>query len=292
MIVSGLPDREDEWVDYPVVRCAPDGGMTSVMEPLQEEDILEIDIDGEVAMRTRCSANHLVELVVGRLVTTGKVASVDGIESLVLSERPLRANVRLRERLGAEAAVPSAEGENSPVGNEGARQLLAFRPKKENPPVGDEGLPAEGFLAPAGGLAPLKPVPWTIEEVFAEARLFAEDRTSHRKTRGTHSAYLFRRGELLYCREDIGRHNAFDKIVGAALLDGVALEECTLFTSGRVPTDMAVKAVRARIPIVVSKAVATVDTVKMARACDLTLVCKATPASVDVVNDPLGVCLP
>lgn len=272
MIVEGLPDREDEWVDFPIVRCAPDGAKESTSEAMQEEDILQIDVDGVTTMRTRCSANHLVELVLGRLVTTGVVSSADEVASIVLSEDPLRADVVLDRR--------DAENRLS-----GSAEL-----SRERPPVGDEGLPCEGFLAQAGHIAPLTPVPWTLDEVFSEARLFAEDRTSHRKTRGTHSAYLFRHGKLLCCREDIGRHNAFDKIVGAALLDDVDLGECTLFTSGRVPTDMAIKALRARIPIVISKAVATVDTVRMARACNLTLLCKATPASVDVVNDPLGVC--
>ncbi len=268
MIIAGIADREDESVDYPVMRCEPSGAMTAIDEPLQEENILQIDIDGSCAMRTRCSANRLEELVVGRLVTTGEISSMDEIESIAIGEDPLRADVRLRR--------------NGPT----------TRFDTETPPSGDEGLAFEGFLAQAQHLAPLKPIPWTLDEVFAEARIFAEDRTSHKKTRGTHSAYLFRKGDLLFCREDIGRHNAFDKIVGAALLNGVDLQECTLFTSGRVPTDMAIKAVRARIPLVISKAVPTVDTVEMARACNLTLICKATVASVDVVNDPLHIVSP
>ena len=65
------------------------------------------------------------------------------------------------------------------------------------------------------------------------------------------------RGHILCMREDIGRHNAFDKVVGWAILHGVDLAKRMLYSSGRVPSDMASKAIRARIPILVSKSVAT-----------------------------------
>ena len=45
-------------------------------------------------------------------------------------------------------------------------------------------------------------------------------------------------GEILYCYQDIARHNALDKAVGRALMDGVDLRRCVLFSSGRIPADM------------------------------------------------------
>lgn len=111
----------------------------------------------------------------------------------------------------------------------------------------------------------------------------------HRKSFGTHSCYLARGGEVLYSFEDLGRHNAFDKAIGRALIDGVDLTECTVFTSGRVPTDMAVKAIRAKVPVLASKAVPTDLTVEMARTFNLTLICSAHSDSFRVFNDPMGV---
>ncbi len=135
-------------------------------------------------------------------------------------------------------------------------------------------------------LRPVQPIFWDAEWAFAMARTFAEDKTSHRRTRGVHSVHLSTRAGQVCCREDIGRHNAFDKAVGRALLMGVDLSRCMVFLSGRVPLDMAQKAVRAGIPLVVSKAVATDRTVELARACNLTLACSATPAGFDILNDP------
>ena len=57
------------------------------------------------------------------------------------------------------------------------------------------------------------------------------------------------------------------------------------YASGRVPTDMVTKAIRARIPVLVSKSVATDKTVEIARLLNLTLICKATPQSIDVLCD-------
>lgn len=94
---------------------------------------------------------------------------------------------------------------------------------------------------------------------------------------------------MLYCCEDLGRHNAFDKVVGCALRDGVDLAHCTIFTSGRIPTDMVVKAIRAGIPTLISKAVPTDLTVDMARRYRLTLICSAHSDSLKVFSDPLGV---
>ena len=106
------------------------------------------------------------------------------------------------------------------------------------------------------------------------------------RTWGSHSAYLADKSGVLYLCEDIGRHNAFDKAIGCALLDGVDLKHSLMFTSGRVPTDMAVKAVRAGLPLLVSKAVATDKTIEMARTYDLTLICRASSSSFDVVSEP------
>lgn len=97
----------------------------------------------------------------------------------------------------------------------------------------------------------------------------------HRRTFGAHSCYLARGAEVLYCCEDLGRHNALDKVVGCALIDGVDLAQCAVFTSGRIPTDMCVKAIRARIPLMVSKAVPTDLAVRMAKEHGLELVCAA-----------------
>ena len=132
---------------------------------------------------------------------------------------------------------------------------------------------------------PLPSVDWSAAAVFRIADEFALDKTAHARTRGAHSAFLCDlEGAILCMREDVGRHNAFDKVVGWALLNDVDLTRCMLYTSGRVPSDMAMKAMRAGIPVLVSKSVPTDQGIALARTYGLTLICEASPKKFDLVN--------
>lgn len=124
-------------------------------------------------------------------------------------------------------------------------------------------------------ITPVNPIPWKAEWVFALADRFAEGMPLHSETWATHSCFLASKKQLLFECEDIGRHNALDKVIGYAIRKELNLRECLVYSSGRVPTDMMSKALHAGIPLLSSKGAPTQKAVELARRYQLTLICAA-----------------
>lgn len=73
-------------------------------------------------------------------------------------------------------------------------------------------------------------------------------------------------------REDVGRHNALDKVIGWALNHDIDFSHCVLVTSGRIAFDMAIKVIRAKIPILVSRSIPTTLALETAEKSGITLI--------------------
>ena len=93
-----------------------------------------------------------------------------------------------------------------------------------------------------------------------------------RKTGGSHTAALANTESIEYLSEDIGRHNAIDKVIGKAVVDGRGLEELTLLTSGRLSSEMVLKGIRSSIPVIVSRSAPTTLAVRMGRLTGIVMV--------------------
>ena len=123
--------------------------------------------------------------------------------------------------------------------------------------------------SPAIGIRPLFP-----DEVFLAApeKLRASQATFD-STGGLHGAAVFSEaGDLLLAREDIGRHNAVDKVIGRALLDGMDLSGTFLLVSGRASFEILQKALAARIPAIGAVSAPSSLAVDFARRSGQTLI--------------------
>jgi len=93
------------------------------------------------------------------------------------------------------------------------------------------------------------------------------------ETEAVHSAGLFLYGKEPVCiAEDIGRHHALDKVIGAALLQGVSLNDCLVASTGRMASEMIAKICRAGIPVIATKAAVTDRGVALAKKSGVTLI--------------------
>lgn len=114
----------------------------------------------------------------------------------------------------------------------------------------------------------------TSELLYTLPDKLRAEQTGFDATGGLHAAGLFdQAGNLLVVREDIGRHNAVDKVIGAALLGAeVPLTEHVLMVSGRASFEIVQKALMARIPLVTAVSAASSLAIELADSCSMGLV--------------------
>jgi FdhD protein len=92
------------------------------------------------------------------------------------------------------------------------------------------------------------------------------------ETEAVHSAGLFRNGSEVVCiAEDLGRQNAFDKVIGYALLNGIDFNDVLAASTGRQPSEMILKCMNAGIPIIATKGVPTTLAVELAEEARITI---------------------
>jgi FdhD protein len=104
-----------------------------------------------------------------------------------------------------------------------------------------------------------------LKELFAQAE-------HYRASRGIHGAALADRQRLLVVAEDVGRHNAVDKVKGEALLRGIPTASRILLSTGRISSEMLLKAARMEVPVVASRTSPTEMAVGLAEQLGITVV--------------------
>ena len=110
------------------------------------------------------------------------------------------------------------------------------------------------------------------KDVFALMKAFHRRSKVYRATGGVHSAALCDTGDILLFAEDIGRHNAVDKIFGQCLLEDLPTDEHVIVTSGRISSEILLKVAKRTIPIIISKSAPTDLGVKLADELGITLI--------------------
>lgn len=132
---------------------------------------------------------------------------------------------------------------------------------------------------------PLAEYKISLEEIkaFILAVLSASD--LQRRTHCVHACGFWSEGELKLFYEDVGRHNAVDKVVGAILM-GKASPKGAVYTTGRLTSDMVLKCARLGIPIVMSRTATSTLGLEIARKAGITLVCYARPERINIFHAP------
>lgn len=213
-----------------------------------EEYPLTIKVNGHRTASLLCSPDALEPLVFGFLLSEGVICSHSEVASLSIDEERSIAEVELIDR----GIVPLQEQERSRSSGcgKGAIYLDVVTTCKKSE----------------------SSVRFSAQSILDLSQEFNKISELFLSTGGVHSAAASDGRELLFFHEDIGRHNAVDKVIGAANLANVDLGDKMLLCSGRISSEMLIKAAKRSIPVVVSRSAPTSLAVELAQRLNVTLI--------------------
>jgi len=230
-----------------------DGHLNSVQDYLAAEEPLEIRINGQPLAVTMRTPGDDLELAAGFVFTDGIIRDPTQIRNLKTTAKTNIVELELGqwendESLRRHFAVNSSCGLCGKASIESVRRRGLRRPNS-------------GFIISPELLCTLP------EKLHQHQAVFG-------RTGGLHAAALFdARGELIVLREDIGRHNAVDKVIGWALREQkFPLSDYAMMVSGRGGFEIVQKALAAGIPVLASISAPSGLAVQLAREFEMTLI--------------------
>ena len=245
---------------YPIDRVGKSGVKADV-DRVTVEEPLEIRVGGQTLAVTMRTPGHDFELAAGFLVAEGVVSRAEEI---------------LRIEHCREVRSPEEEGNVVIVRTSAPAAGALDRARRLTLTTSSCGLCGKGSIEAVRGSFPRIPDGVALDPAVLAAlpdRLRREQ-AAFRETGGLHAAGIFSlTGEPKVVREDVGRHNAVDKAIGALFLSGeVPLRESVLLVSGRASFEIVQKALAAGIPIVAAVSAPSSLAVDLARDSGMTLV--------------------
>jgi FdhD protein len=219
---------------------------------LIKEQPVTLYLNGREIVTLLCAGHHLDELAAGFFYAEGFLEKAADLESLEVNEAEGKVNLRIRaddsltERLWQKRTVTSGCGKGSLFYY--SLDALLSRP-----------IAGSTMRVSASGV---------LDRVEDLNRLS----DTYRRTHGVHNSAVADEDRILLFRDDIGRHNAVDMIVGHFFLKDVSLEDKLLITTGRLTSEILIKAAKVGIPILVSRNTATSLAVELARSLNVTLI--------------------
>lgn len=221
------------------------GGRTSeVAAEVVREQPLTVYVNGEKFLTLLCSPMMLEALVVGYLWMEKVIGSKDDVVALDVSAVDGRADVTLT----GPVTLPTER-----ILTSGCGGGITFRIDHRLFPR----LRSSIVVRPAQ-------LAHGMKQLFQAAE-------HYQKSRGIHGAALYDGERLLVVAEDVGRHNAIDKVKGHALLEGIETRDRILLSTGRISSEMLLKAARMGVPVVASRTSPTEMAVALAEQLNVTV---------------------
>ncbi len=204
-----------------------------------------------------CSPDQLEEMVLGHLISQGLLKSTEEIDELLLKEDG-KCLVKLKSDIDAEERISSTQ--------RFARLVVSSCGSPDYWPLSE--------VISSLSITQLDITPIVEAEVVSKSvRRLNTIAKQFRETGGVHVAALYTfDGELMALAEDVGRHNAVDKVIGDGVNKNMDFRDFFLALSGRLTGDIVLKAARMRIPVIASLAAAISSGLEVAQLTGITLI--------------------
>lgn len=254
-----------------IIRRKPDGSLEFLSDDLTVEEPLEIRIGRKTLATTMRTPGHDEELAAGFLISEGIIRIGDKVEKFSHPRSSLnRENILVVElAAGLKLRLSSARRFgtiSTSCGICGKASIDAIR--QNFPPIASKNVRID------------------FDTLLALPSLLRKQQGDFARTGGIHAAAIFAvDGNLKIIREDIGRHNAVDKAIGRAFLDGLMpLDRHLLLVSGRASFEIMQKALAAGIAIVAAVSAPSTLAVNFARESNQTLIGFLRPPSFNIYS--------
>jgi FdhD protein len=241
---------DNETEKLPILKLT-ETGSSSIEDIVAKEFPLTIILNNRELVTLLCSPANLRYLAVGFLFSEGFLKSKDEIKKIMVDDRRgvVRVETERDEELASDALfkrfITSGCGRGASFYSAADAQ-------------GQEKVESK--------------IEISTLEVLALANEFRHRSQVYRETGGVHSAALCDTRNIIVFSEDIGRHNALDKIFGECILNDITTDDHIIITSGRISSEILLKVARRNIPIIVSKCAPTSLAVRLAVDFGVTLV--------------------
>lgn len=226
------------------------GNSSSIVEDFLVEEVPLTMIVGSKELATLlCTPHDIEDLIRGFLFTSGLITKIDDIKKISIDEQRWTAYIELADESVLEEMVFKR------VYTSGCGKGTLF-------------YNAYDMLKRKKIVSSLNVKQTTLFTLMMD---FQKNSQLYLQTGGAHSAAIAEKKRILIFREDIGRHNAIDKVIGHTLKENLPLEDKILITSGRISSDVLLKAQKCEFPIIISKGAPTNQAVKLAQDMHITL---------------------
>lgn len=221
----------------------------SIMDEIVVEDEIDVYINGEHYAAFTVLPSEVKELIIGHLLSEGIISRIEMVNDIRISRNKVDVqidNIKISALKKPQIILAECGGSwRVPawlwMGTKGSRNSSGMKVSSE-----------------------------TIMKTSQTLNLMAK---VYRRTGGTHSSALFDEdGKLLALSEDVSRHNAVDKVVGKAALNNVDFGRAILASTGRLSSEVVIKAANVHVPIIISISAPTDKGIKIAEATGLTLI--------------------